>query len=104
VQGHSIEVDLQLEPQTPPAILFHGTASRFVDSIREHGLQSRGRQHVHLSPDAETAVRVGARHGKPVVLEIDALAMHAAGHAFYLSENGVWLTDAVPVEFVRFPG
>lgn len=103
VQGHSIEVDLQLVPQIPPAILFHGTATRFLASIREHGLQGRGRQHVHLSPDAETAVRVGSRHGKPVVLEVSAAAMHAAGHQFYLSENGVWLTDAVPVEFIRFP-
>lgn len=103
VQGHSVEVDLQLQPQAPPPRLFHGTATRFLDSIREQGLRSGERQHVHLSADEETAVRVGARHGKPAVLTIDTAAMQRAGHVFYQSENGVWLTDAVLPEFIEFP-
>lgn len=103
VQGHSIAVDLRLEPVAPPERLFHGTATRFLDSIRQQGLRGGARQHVHLSADHDTAVAVGQRHGKPVVLEIDAARMAAAGHAFYRSENGVWLTGAVPVEFITFP-
>ena len=101
-QGHSIAVDLDLEPKEPPDYLYHGTASRFVDSIRAEGLVSKSRQHVHLSPDEETAVSVGRRHGKPVVLTIDARAMHEAGCAFYLAENGVWLTKSVAVKYIRF--
>jgi putative RNA 2'-phosphotransferase len=99
-QGHSIPVDLGLEPVKPPPVLFHGTATRFLESILREGLEPSGRQHVHLSPDEETVVRVGRRHGKPVVLRIDAAGMDAAGHRFYLSENGVWLTDTVPPRFV----
>jgi putative RNA 2'-phosphotransferase len=101
-QGHSIEVDLQLLPVVPPDRLYHGTATRFVDAIRREGLLKRSRQHVHLSADAKTATTVGARHGKPVVLPVRAGEMAAAGHAFFLSRNGVWLTDAVPVAFIDF--
>jgi len=99
-QGHSIDVDLQLESLTPPAKLFHGTATTSVDSILATGLQSRSRQHVHLSLDLETATKVGARHGKPVILTIDAAAMHAAGYKFYCSANNVWLTNEVPKEYI----
>jgi putative RNA 2'-phosphotransferase len=101
-QGHSIGVDLQLSAVAPPAVLYHGTTTRFLASIRREGLLKRDRQHVHLSADAGTATRVGSRHGKPAVLRVDAGAMAAAGHAFFLSDNGVWLTDAVPVTFVDF--
>ncbi|EDY20782.1 Phosphate acetyltransferase [Chthoniobacter flavus Ellin428] len=102
-QGHSIEVSLGYTPQVPPARLFHGTATRFLDSIRSDGLKKMERHHVHLSADEETAHKVGQRHGKPLILLIKADAMHAANHSFFLSENGVWLTDAVPVAFIEFP-
>ncbi len=100
-QGHSIEVDLGLQPLTPPDVLYHGTASRFLDSILATGLQRQNRQHVHLSADEQTAVRVGQRHGKPIVLHVDAGGMHADGHAFFLSANGVWLTAHVPPTYLR---
>lgn len=96
VQGHSVEVDLQLAPAVPPAVLFHGTGPRALAAIRREGLVAMGRHHVHLSGDRETAERVGARRGRPVVLEVDAGAMHAGGHVFFVSENGVWLTASVP--------
>lgn len=100
-QGHSLAaVDICLPPSTPPAVLYHGTASRFVDAIREQGLRPGSRNHVHLSATEDTAVNVGSRHGKPVVLSIDTAAMLAQGHVFYLSANGVWLTDAVPAAFI----
>ena len=103
-QGHSLAaVDIGLPPGTPPAVLYHGTASRFVDAIRAGGLLPGARNHVHLSSNRETAVAVGARHGKPVVLTVDAATMQAQGHAFYVSDNGVWLTQAVPVAFIGFP-
>ena len=102
-QGHSVEVDLGLEPIAPPAVLFHGTAKTSVASIRETGLHAAQRQHVHLSPDEATAIRVGQRHGRPAVLRIDAAGMHVAGHRFFRSTNGVWLTDSVPTEFIEFP-
>lgn len=101
-QGHSIEVDLALPAIAPPPRLYHGTATRFVASIRRDGLLRRDRRHVHLSADTGTAATVGARHGKPIVLVVRADAMAAAGHAFFLSENGVWLTDAVPVGSIDF--
>lgn len=103
-QGHSIDVELGLTPLPPPEWLFHGTATRFLDSIRRKGLNKRSRQHVHLCTEEETATNVGSRHGAPTVLHIRADAMAAAGFAFYRSENGVWLTDAVPVEFIVFEG
>ncbi len=102
-QSHSVSIDLALAPTDPPDLLYHGTASRFLESIRATGLHSASRQHVHLSRDAETATKVGQRHGKPAVLVVRARAMAAAGHLFYLSENGVWLTERVPVQFIDFP-
>ena len=102
-QGHSVPVELGLEPRTPPGLLFHGTADRNVEAIRREGLRPGRRTHVHLSLDPETAVAVGRRHGRPVVLRVHAGRMHAAGHAFYRSDNGVWLTAAVPPEHIGFP-
>jgi putative RNA 2'-phosphotransferase len=103
-QGHSIEVELGLVAIVPPDYLFHGTAMHSVEAIRREGLTKRSRQHVHLSAEADTATRVGSRHGRPIVLRIRAAEMAAAGHAFFRSENGVWLTDAVAVEFIAFDG
>lgn len=100
-QGHSVAVDLGLEPVEPPPTLYHGTDARTVDVILTEGLRPMGRHHVHLSPDPETAHRVGARHGKPVVLTIDAAALHAAGHVFYVTQNNVWLTATVPPTRLR---
>jgi putative RNA 2'-phosphotransferase len=100
-QGHTVEVDLELAAATPPDRLFHGTAARHLEVILREGLKPMGRHHVHLSADAETAHEVGRRHGKPVVLHVDAAAMAAADHRFYRSANGVWLTDAVPPGFLR---
>jgi putative RNA 2'-phosphotransferase len=102
-QGHSLPVDLGLEPLAPPQFLYHGTATRFLNSIRRHGLIPRGRVHVHLSPDEPTALRVGKRHGKPVVLTVQAGRMHRDGFKFYRSANRVWLTQKVPVEYLMFP-
>jgi putative RNA 2'-phosphotransferase len=99
-QGHSISVDLKLEPRVPPEILYHGTPQANVASIRAAGLDKRARHHVHLSSDEATAAKVGERRGAAVILRIRALAMHRAGHVFYRSENGVWLVDAVPSEFI----
>ena len=99
-QGHSIGIDLGLEPVAPPATLFHGTATRFMAAIRREGLRKMRRQHVHLSSTYDVAQRVGARHGDPAVLEIDCAAMVAEGHQFYLAKNGVWLSDAVPARFL----
>ncbi|MEU8824843.1 RNA 2'-phosphotransferase [Streptomyces sp. NPDC048636] len=103
-QGHSVPVDLALPPAVPPAFLFHGTGARNVSVIRREGLRPMTRHAVHLSPDRATATRVGARRGTPVVLTVDAAAMHRAGHGFQVSANGVWLTAAVPTAFLRFPG
>jgi putative RNA 2'-phosphotransferase len=103
-QGHSIEVDLGLDPVTPPDVLFHGTAEGAVDSIRSQGLVAGKRQHVHLSPDEETAVRVGTRHGRPVVLKVLTGRMHRDGFAFYRSGNGVWLTEVVPAKYLEIAG
>ena len=102
-QGHSVDVDLGLEVREPPAILFHGTGERSVAAIRAEGLKRGRRQHVHLSPDEATARKVGSRHGRPAVLRIAAGRMQAAGHLFFLSTNGVWLTDSVPSQFIQFP-
>jgi len=99
-QGHSIEVELNLPEITPPDILYHGTADRFLDSILANGLQKQGRQHVHLSATVETATTVGSRHGKPVILAINAKALHDAGFKFYLSDNKVWLIDSVPRQYI----
>ena len=102
-QGHSIDVDLGLHPVKPPRILYHGTAARFVDSIRKFGLNPGKRRYVHLSPDWQTAIKVGQRHGKPVVLQIDAETMNRSGLHFFISKNGVWLTQSVPSKFILFP-
>lgn len=99
-QGHSVPVDLQLQPASPPARLYHGTHAGALPDIREGGLRSMNRHHVHLSPDPDTARRVGARRGSPVVLTILAGEMHTAGHLFFVSENGVWLVDTVPPAFI----
>ncbi|MFD7815030.1 RNA 2'-phosphotransferase [Streptomyces sp. NPDC059785] len=103
-QGHSVDVDLGLPPSTPPAHLYHGTVQRSLDEIRAEGLRAMNRHDVHLSADRETATRVGARRGRPVVLGVDAAAMHRDGHVFHVSANGVWLTAAVPPRYLRFPG
>ena len=103
-QGHSVDVDLGLKPQTPPATLFHGTVEGALPAIRSAGLERMRRHHVHLSADTTTAEVVGARRGKAVVLSIDATAMQRAGHLFYCTANGVWLTDSVPPEFIRTTG
>jgi len=100
-QGHSVEVDLELPPAEPPLVLYHGTGAQFVESILEKGLLKMSRQHVHLSKDVATAIKVGSRHGRPVVLQVDSGAMHTDGNLFYLSANGVWLTDQVPPKYLR---
>ena len=102
-QGHSIKnLDLELKIVEPPQFLYHGTVAKFMQSIKEKGLQKMNRQHVHLSKDRATAVNVGSRRGKPVILSIRALEMHQKGFIFYLSENGVWLTDKIPTEYIEF--
>ena len=98
-QGHSLEVDLQLERFDPPQWLYHGTASQFMNSISTDGLNKMKRQYVHLSEDIETARRVGIRYGKPVILRVSAAQMNLEGYKFYLSSNGVWLTNHVPSQF-----
>jgi putative RNA 2'-phosphotransferase len=103
-QGHSVDVELGLPAATPPPYLYHGTVARNLEAIRAEGLRPMNRHDVHLSPDRETATRVGARRGRPVVLSVDAGAMHRDGHEFRVSANGVWLTQAVPPQYLRFPG
>lgn len=103
-QGHSIEVDLGYAAVEPPEVLFHGTATRLLDAIRAEGLRRMSRHHVHLSADEATARAVGGRHGKPVVLVVQARRMHAEGRLFQVSENGVWLVDAVPPAFLTLGG
>lgn len=102
-QGHSVSVDLGHPVVEPPALLYHGTVARFLPQIRREGLRPMRRHDVHLSPDEETARRVGARRGKPVVLVVRAGAMHQAGHEFRLSTNGVWLTQSVPAAYLAVP-
>jgi putative RNA 2'-phosphotransferase len=99
-QGHSVEVDLQLQEREPPEILYHGTVERFLPSILENGLVRGRRHHVHLSKDVETAHRVGARRGKPIILSVETGKMRRDGHTFYLSTNGVWLVGSVPPEYL----
>jgi putative RNA 2'-phosphotransferase len=101
--GHSIPVELGLEPAVPPDVLFHGTASRFLDGIGRQGLVSRGRNYVHLSPDEATAQSVGRRHGRPVVLRVQAGRMQEQGFAFYRATDGTWLTERVPARHLSFP-
>ena len=98
-QGHSIPVDVEPKEQEPPEFLYHGTALRFLDSIKAEGIKPMSRLYVHLSKDIKTAVTVGKRHGEPVILKIHSKEMHIAGCPFYLSENGVWLTKKVAPEY-----
>ena len=102
-QGHSIPIKLGLEAMDPPEMLYHGTSEGFIDSIRREGLVKGRRHHVHLSTEVGMAINVGQRHGKPAVLAIDAQTMNSNGHVFYRSTNGVWLTDSVPVRYIKFP-
>lgn len=100
-QGHSVEVDLQLEPIVPPDVLYHGTSRSAVKSILEGGLQKMSRHHVHLSFDIATARNVGSRRGRPVIFAVDAQTMHQKGYLFYRSDNGVWLVDRVPPDYLK---
>lgn len=104
-QGHSVKnIDLHLEELEPPETLYHGTVEKFINEIKQAGLKSMQRQHVHLSATKEIAASVGSRRGKPLILEVKALGMYQAGYKFYRSENGVWLTDVVPWEFIDRKG
>lgn len=100
-QGHSVEIELGYTNQKPPEILFHGTAEKFVQSILNVGLEKRNRQHVHLSSDLETAIKVGQRHGKPFIFNVLAEQMYNDNFQFYISDNGVWLTDNVPTKYLK---
>jgi putative RNA 2'-phosphotransferase len=100
-QGHSVQVELGYRAQIPPTILYHGTGQNAVNSILQTGLDKRQRHHVHLSADIETATKVGQRHGKPFIFKVLAAAMHREGFTFFLSDNGVWLTDNVPVQYLK---
>ncbi|MBS1572622.1 MAG: RNA 2'-phosphotransferase [Bacteroidetes bacterium] len=99
-QGHSVDIELGYSNQKPPTILFHGTADKFVQSILDTGLEKRNRQHVHLSSDLETALKVGQRHGKPFIFKVLAEQMYNDNFQFYISDNGVWLTDNVPTKYL----
>ncbi|MBW4441098.1 MAG: RNA 2'-phosphotransferase [Plectolyngbya sp. WJT66-NPBG17] len=100
-QGHSVDVDLELQPQIPPDVLYHGTSEQSVPAILQSGLHMMSRHHVHLSKDVETARKVGMRHGRPVILAIAATAVQQAGFTFYCSDNGVWLVDQVPPQYLK---
>ena len=101
-QGHSVDVDLGYVPKDPPDFLYHGTATRFIPSIRSNGVDKRKRHHVHLSKDNDTAIKVGQRHGQSFVLKIDCKAMKADGYSFFETGNGVWLVDNIPVKYIDF--
>lgn len=101
-QGHSINVDVGLKMAIPPEILYHGTAEKSLNYILLDGIKKMNRLYVHLSDNLETAEKVGSRHGKPVVLIIDAKKMVEDGYNFYLSDNNVWLTDFVPKKYIKF--
>ncbi|SET59480.1 RNA 2'-phosphotransferase [Hymenobacter actinosclerus] len=102
-QGHSVAVELGYAPVAPPPVLYHGTTTRLRDTLAAQGLLKMSRQHVHLSADAATARQVGRRHGPPMVLLVDAARMHVDGHLFYQADNGVWLTEAVPPQYLTLP-
>ncbi len=99
-QGHSLKIDLEYLPVKPPDFLYHGTADKFFTSIQKKGLLKRNRHHVHLSTEKETAYNVGKRHGKPIVLKILSQKMYEKGFQFFISENGVWLTNHVPYDYI----
>ena len=103
-QGHSIPVDVELEALTPPDILYHGTAEKYVSSIETRGLIPKSRLYVHLSADFDTALNVGKRHGNPIIYQVDANKMAQDGYTFYRSANGVWLTKEVPVKYLKIIG
>lgn len=100
-QGHSIKVDVELKKCKPPEYLYHGTAEKYVETINSEGLKPKRRLYVHLSVDAETAEKVGSRHGKPFIYRILSGEMHRQGYEFYISENGVWLADFIPKNFIE---
>lgn len=101
-QGHSTKkITVEYTPQQPPSILFHGTATRFLDTIKQQGLMAGSRQYVHLSTDTETAHSVAIRHGQPVILKINSAEMYQQGYHFYLADNGVWLTEHVPITYIN---
>lgn len=100
-QGHSIQVDVELDEVEPPTELWHGTGEKYVESIDKQGLISKSRLYVHLSKDEDTAIKVGQRHGKPVLYIVQAEEMYKDGYKFYLSKNGVWLTKEVPVKYLK---
>ena len=100
--GHSVDVDLLLRKQEPPLRLLHGTALKYIDSIRNYGLKSKSRQYVHLTEDKDLAIMTGSRHGQAVLLEINSLAMFNDGYNFYRTNNGTWLTTEVPVQYIIF--
>ncbi|MBL0294163.1 MAG: RNA 2'-phosphotransferase [Saprospiraceae bacterium] len=100
-QGHSVEIELGYTNQKPPEILFHGTAEKFVQSILDTGLEKGNRQQVHLSADVETAIKVGQRHGKPFVFKVVAEKMYNDNFEFFISDNGIWLTDNVPTKYLK---
>jgi putative RNA 2'-phosphotransferase len=102
-QGHSVKVDLEYEPVPPPEMLYHGTVRKFIPAIAKSGIQKMSRYQVHLSKDLETAINVGTRRGAALILKIKAGEMHRAGYDFFVSANGVWLTDHVPPQFILFP-
>ena len=100
-QGHSVEIDLGYEPAVPPDVLYHGTATRNLESIFDSGINKGNRHHVHMSTNKQTMLAVGMRHGKPALLAIDAKRMHEQGYTFYVTGNNVWLTEHVPAEFIE---
>ena len=100
-QGHSLDVDVELKIAEPPKVLYHGTADRFLEGIKEKGISKQSRQYVHLSKDKETAIDVGKRHGKPIVLVIDTEKMLKDGYIFYLSKNNVWLCDDILWKYIK---
>lgn len=100
-QGHSVKVDLGLKEVKPPSILYHGTGEKYLESILKEGLKSKSRMYVHLFSDIDTAISVGKRHGEPIVLGIDAERMYKDEYKFYLSENGIFLAESVPVKYIN---
>ena len=102
-QGHSFPVDVEMEECAPPDVLYHGTAEKYIKSIREKGIIKKTRNFVHLSKDVPTATKVGSRHGTPIVLTVDAKRMYADGYKFFISANGVWQTERVPLGYFTEP-